>query len=39
VNKDEAAGDIIYTQTYDKDREKWNECEEAFHEDPPPALD
>lgn len=39
VNKDGAEGDIIYTQTYDKDREKWNECEEGFYEYPPPALD
>ena len=32
VNEDGAMGDAIYTQTYNKDKEKWNECEESFYE-------
>ena len=39
VNEDGAMGDIIYTQKYDKDREKWNECEDTFHENVPLGLD
>ena len=38
-NEDGAMGDEIYTQTYDKDRQKWNECEESFYENLPPGLD
>ena len=38
-NEDGAMGDDIYTQTYDKDRQKWNECEESFYENLPPGLD
>ena len=39
VNKDGATGDISYYQTYDKDRQDWNECNEYFYENTPPALD
>ena len=39
VNEDGALGDIIYTQKYDKDREKWNKCENTFHENVPLGLD
>ncbi len=39
VNEDGAMGDMIYTQTYDKDREKWNECEKSFYENVPIGLD
>ena len=39
VNEDGAMGDMIYTQTYDKDRQDWNECNEYFYENPPPASD
>lgn len=39
VNKDGAVGDVSYYQTYDKDRQDWNECNEYFYENPPPALD
>ena len=38
-NEDGAMGEDIYTQTYDKDRQKWNECEESFYENLPPGLD
>ncbi len=39
VNEHGALGDIIYTQKYDMDRQKWNECEESFIENVPPCLD
>ena len=38
-NEDGAMGDEIYTQTYDKDRQEWNEYEESFYENSPPGLD
>ncbi|MCR4991526.1 MAG: hypothetical protein K6A45_00610 [Lachnospiraceae bacterium] len=39
VNKDGVDGDISYYQTYDMDRQKWNEGNEYFYENLPPVLD
>lgn len=38
-SRDGKNGDLVYYQTYDKDRQKWNECEESFIEDVPLGLD
>ena len=38
-SKDGKEGDFVYSQTYNKDRQKWNECEESFIEYPPIGLD
>ena len=38
-SKDGKEGDFVYCQTYDKDRQKWNECEESFIENVPLGLD
>ncbi len=38
-SKDGIKGDLVYYQMYDKDRQKWNECEESFIEDVPLGLD
>ena len=39
VNKDGVDGDISYYQTYDMDRQKWNEGNEYFYENLPPVPD
>ena len=38
-SKDGIKGDLVYYQMYDKDSQKWNECEESFIEDVPLGLD
>ena len=38
-SEDGKEGDFVYCQTYDKDRQKWNECEESFIENVPLGLD